>query len=84
MTKKANITIKTGEYESQGKTKGRYKVIGRLMQDEKGNDFILLDSTMLSMQLNYLANKDRKDMVISSIFADDKSGSSDSGGEVPF
>lgn len=84
MGKKANITVKTGEYESQGKTKGRYKIIGKLMQDEKGNDFILLDSTILSMQINYFANKDRKDMIICSIFADEKSVSSDSGQDVPF
>lgn len=84
MTKKANITVKIGEYESQSKTKGRYKVIGRLMSDEKGNDFILLDSTIVSMQLLYLANKDRKDNIICSIFADDNSGSGTGSGDVPF
>ena len=81
MTKKANITVKIGEYESQGKTKYRYKNIGRLMSDDKGNDFILLDATILSMQLNYLANKDRNDNLICSIYAEDSKGSSEN---VPF
>lgn len=82
MTKKANITIKTGEYKSGETMKGRYKVIGRLMQDEKGNEFILLDSTIVSMQLNYIANKDRNDNIICSIFLENKD--SEGGSGVPF
>lgn len=84
MTKKANITVKIGEYESQGKTKGRYKTIGRLMSDGKGNDFLLLDATMLSMQLNYLANKDRNDNIICSIYAEDGNKGEGGGEGVPF
>jgi hypothetical protein len=45
------------------------------MSDDKGNEFLLLDATMLSMQLNYLANKDKNDNIICSIYAEENKNS---------
>jgi hypothetical protein len=68
MPKKTHdLAIKTGEYESNGQTKGRYKHIGAVFEGDKGS-YLLIDSTCLSMQLFALVNKDRRDSVLVSMF----------------
>jgi hypothetical protein len=62
------IAIKVGTYESQGKEKGEYRRIGRLMQSDDGGHFLLLNADVLPMQFNYLANKERKSSVLCSVF----------------
>lgn len=45
MKKIKDLAVKTGEYETGGKTKGRWKNVGALMDDGKGGQFIFLDRT---------------------------------------
>lgn len=40
-----DIAVKTGEYEHNGETKGRYKNCGKLMENDDGGLFILMDRT---------------------------------------
>lgn len=65
-----DIAIKVGTYSGQdGKEKGEYRRIGRLMQSDDGGHFLLLNADVLPMQLNYLANKERKSSLLCSVFA---------------
>lgn len=92
MKKTGSLSVKVGEYDDKdGKKKGRYKTIGRLMSGDSG-EFILLDATIISMQLFALANPKRLDSIIVSIFRDEKNGGGSAGdagnagdgGDVPF
>lgn len=38
-----DIAVKTGEYQSEGQTKGRYQNVGALMKSDDGSVFILLE-----------------------------------------
>lgn len=87
MKKTGSLSVKVGEYDdNEGKKKGRYKTIGQVMSDDKGKEFVLLDATVISMQLFALANPKRLDSVIVSIFRDEKSSGGDGGdgGDAPF
>ena len=64
----ANLAVKIGEYEKDGQKKNRYLRIGRLMPGKDGGKFILLDASHISMQLFALANKDRRESIVVSIF----------------
>lgn len=66
-TKKYDLAVKTGEYQKNGETKGRYKNIGAVFEGDKG-PYLLLDASVISMQLFALVNKDRRDSVIVSMF----------------
>lgn len=66
--KVADLAIKVGEYEVNGEKKGRYKNIGAVMQKDDGGEFITIDSTILTMGLNYIANPKRSERVIVSKF----------------
>lgn len=83
MKKTGSLSVKVGEYEKDGNMKGRYKTIGRIMADDKGGEFVLLDATVISMQLFALANPKRQDSIIISIFRDEKNDAGDGEG-VPF
>lgn len=63
-----DIAIKVGTYQSGGNEKGEYRRIGRLMQNDDGGHFLLLNADVLPMQFNYLANKERKSSVLCSVF----------------
>mgnify|MGYP001566159511 FL=1 len=84
MKKTGSLSVKVGEYEKDGNMKGRYKTIGRIMADDKGKEFVLLDATVISMQLFALANQKRQDSIIISIFRDEKNGGDTSDGGEPF
>lgn len=44
MTKKIyDLAVKTGEYQKDGQTKGRYQNVGAILQKEDGGKFILLE-----------------------------------------
>ena len=46
MRKLYDLAVKTGEYTNQyGETKGRWLNVGRVMQDDNGGKFILLNRT---------------------------------------
>lgn len=38
-----DLAVKTGEYQSEGKTKGRYVNVGAVMQNDEGGKFIFLE-----------------------------------------
>lgn len=42
-TKLYDLAVKTGEYQSEGKTKGRYVNVGAVMQNDEGGKFIFLE-----------------------------------------
>ena len=84
MKKTGNLSVKGGEYEKDGKKKGQYKTIGRLMSGNDGSEFILLDAMVISMQLFALANPKQQDSIIVSIFRDEKNDAGYGGDEVPF
>jgi hypothetical protein len=45
MTKKTHdLCVKTGSYESNGETKGRWMNVGALMEDNEGRPFIMLNA----------------------------------------
>lgn len=88
---KYNLAVKTGEYESQGQKKGRYQRIGRLMEKDDGGTFILLDALFLSVQLNGICNRERRDSIIVSMFEEQpRDGGGQGGGsaggsdDIPF
>lgn len=39
------LSIKTGEYEHEGKTKNKYLYVGVVMKNVDGSSFLLLDKT---------------------------------------
>lgn len=68
MSKKYDCAVVVGEYtDASGAKKKRYKTIGAVMEGEHG-PYLLLDASILSMQLFALANKDRRDSVLVSLF----------------
>jgi hypothetical protein len=45
MTKKTHdLCVKTGSYESNGETKGRWMNVGALMEDNEGRPFLMLNA----------------------------------------
>jgi hypothetical protein len=64
----ADLAIKIGEYEQAGEKRSRNKKIGSLMQTEDGRQFVMLDATVLTMEINYLANPGRRTDLIVSVF----------------
>lgn len=68
MAKKYDVAIAVGSYtNAQGETKKRYLNIGAMMESEHG-PYLLLDAHVLSMQIFALANKERRDSVLVSLF----------------
>lgn len=37
-----DLTVKTGEYQSQGETKSRYQTIGSMLESDDGKPFLML------------------------------------------
>ncbi len=73
MAKKYDAVIAVGSYtNAQGETKKRYLNIGAVMESEHG-PYMLLDAHILSMQVFALANKERRDSVLVSLFSPDRS-----------
>lgn len=44
-TKVYDCAVKTGEYEKDGQTKGRYQNVGSIFKGEDGTYYMLLDRT---------------------------------------
>ena len=66
-TKLYDITIKVGEYPTKDGPKASYETIGGIFENEKGK-YLKLKASCLSMQLNFIANKEQKDFVFGSLF----------------
>lgn len=64
MQKLYDVVVKTGEYQSNGETKGRYENIGTMMQGDNG-PFLILKRTFNPAGV---PNPDNKDSVIVSLF----------------
>ncbi len=64
-----DIVIKVGEYTDRaGQPKARTKNIGALYTKEDGNMFLAIDSTVIAMETQYVANKDRADRMMVSVY----------------
>jgi len=59
-----DLVVKTGEYQSNGETKGRYENVGSMMQGDNGQ-FLILKRTFNPAGV---ANPDNKDSIIISCF----------------
>lgn len=65
-----DLTIKTGEYtDSTGATRARTRSVGELYQRDDGSLFIALDSLIVTMETQYLANSGRSDRVMLSAYS---------------
>lgn len=64
-----DLVIKVGEYtDGQGQTKARTKNIGSVWAREDGSQFIALDATVVSMELQWVANPNHSDKVMVSVY----------------
>lgn len=73
MASSKDLAIVIGKYtDRNGAEKSRYKTIGQVVTKDDGGEFIVIDATCLTMEINYLANKDRRDRINVSIFSRDK------------
>lgn len=63
-SKMYDVVVKTGEYQSNGETKGRYENIGTMMQGDNG-PFLILKRTFNPAGV---PNPDNKDSVLVSLF----------------
>lgn len=71
------IKVKTGEYQKDGQTKGRYMTVGRVLQGDDGREMFLLDKTF-----NPAGIADDKDSVILNVWdADERQATSS---DIPF
>lgn len=61
-----DLTVKVGEYQKDGQTKGRYERIGSIMVADDGNKMILINRTFNPAGV---PNPDNKDSVLVSAFA---------------
>lgn len=69
MNKLYDLAVKTGEYEKDGQTKGRYLNIGAIMEKDDGGRFILLNRTFNPAGV---PNPDNRDNLIVSMFGANK------------
>lgn len=63
--KKYDLAVKVGTYEKNGETKGRYKNVGLILENDEGKKMVMIDPTF-----NFAAvrREDGKDMVMVSMF----------------
>ena len=60
-----DIAVKTGTYQKDGQTKGRYENVGSLMKQDDGSFFILLKRTFNPAGVHV---EDGRDQIIMSVF----------------
>jgi hypothetical protein len=59
-----DVSLKIGEYtDNQGATKARRKQSGTLFQREDGSLCVGIDSTLITMEAQYIANPKRNSLV---------------------
>ena len=64
-TKGKDIAVKTGEYQKDGQTKGRYENIGSICKADDGGTFLLMKRTCNPAGV---PNPDNRDTVLISVF----------------
>jgi hypothetical protein len=63
------LAVAVGKYtDGAGQEKNRYKNIGRQVTKDDGGVFLLLDADIFHASLFALANRERKDQIIVSMF----------------
>ena len=60
-----DLAVKTGSYEKDGQTKGRYQHVGKVMEDNDGGKFIIMNRTFNPAGV---PNPEGRDTVIISCF----------------
>ena len=79
MRKLYDLAVKTGEYTNQyGETKGRWLNVGRVMQDDNGGKFILLNRTFNPAGVEVQPGRDS--VALSMFPPKDQNGGNNSGG----
>lgn len=64
-----DVVVKVGEWtDREGKVKAKYKNIGAVYSHSDGGMYLAIDATVLTMGMNYLANRDRSDRVLMNLF----------------
>ncbi len=72
MATRKRIAVKICTYTGRdGQTKNRYKNIGEIVTKDDGGTFVTIDASIVSMQLFALANTDRQERLVCSVFADE-------------
>ena len=80
-TKVKDIAVKTGEYQKDGQTKGRYENIGSIFKSDDGGTFLLMKRTFNPAGV---PNPDNRDTVLISVFdLKDNDGQRSGGGATP-
>ena len=80
-TKVKDIAVKTGEYQKDGQTKGRYENIGSIFKSDDGGTFLLMKRTFNPAGV---PNPDNRDTVLISVFdLKDNDGQRSGGGAAP-
>ncbi len=71
-----NVKIKVGQWTDprDGQVKDRTRTIGKLMQNEKGHFFVIMNAEALSTQLFALARKKNEDSIILNVWKDEPQG----------
>ncbi len=65
MKKVYDLAVKTGSYEKNGETKGRYENVGAVMEGNDGNKFIMLKRCFNPAGVPF---KDGSDAILVSMF----------------
>jgi len=60
-----DLAVKTGSYEKDGQTKGRYQNVGKVMEDNDGGKFVILNRTFNPAGV---PNPESRDTVLISCF----------------
>lgn len=72
-----DLTVKVGEYQKDGQTKGKYENVGALMEGDDGRQFILFKRTFNPAGV---PGSGDRDSVIVSIFQNNGQGQNPAGG----
>jgi hypothetical protein len=72
-----DLTVKVGEYQKDGQTKGKYENVGALMEGDDGRQFLLLKRTFNPAGVPGTGDRDS---IIVSIFQNDGQGQNQGGG----
>jgi hypothetical protein len=64
-----NLTVVTSKYaDAQGQQKSRYKTIGTMFEREDGSQFLALDASVVTMELQWFVNPDHNDKVMAGLY----------------